>query len=145
MNWNFIFEFEQKLMTHHAFGCPCNKTFNIWTLDKHARKFVQHRLSMQWKRFRLCSAKRWNCFHICSATACYNFRKIPQKPQNNRNFDKCSNMKVWQKSKEKINFFSIIDQGHVNVSFRQKKFKNYLMLVWLPDNCENSLCDSDTK
>jgi hypothetical protein len=31
-------------------------------------------------------SKRWNRFYVCSVSACYNFRKVPQNPKLKRNF-----------------------------------------------------------
>ncbi len=76
-------------LTQHAFGWSC-KTVQIWTLAEHVRNF-----SVRWKSFPRMLSKRRNPFRVCLASACYNFRKVPQNPKikmqfssiNNQNFD----------------------------------------------------------
>ncbi len=58
-----------KIISLHAQHRFTFKTVNIFLLAEHTQKFVWRMLSV-----------RWNCFPICSACSCYNFRiysKIP--------------------------------------------------------------------
>ncbi len=59
----------------HAFGCPCKNCSNFnagWAYEIIHSAYAQCVM----KSFPRMLSVRQNCFHVCSACACYNFRKL---------------------------------------------------------------------